>query len=75
MYLLDTHTLLWFLRGDSRLSAKAEKIISSTDSLTYVSCASFWEITISMKLAQFGSNLYVCSTKPLPGLFSHRKFY
>ena len=26
-YLLDTHTLLWFLTGDEKLSAKARRLI------------------------------------------------
>jgi len=30
-YLLDTHTLIWFLEGDHRLSAAANDIVSDAD--------------------------------------------
>lgn len=30
-YLLDTHTILWYLFGDSRLSKTAKQIIESND--------------------------------------------
>ena len=37
MYLLDTHTLLWFLRDDSRLSSTARSIIMDARSTTQAS--------------------------------------
>ncbi|MBP5448864.1 MAG: type II toxin-antitoxin system VapC family toxin, partial [Spirochaetales bacterium] len=43
-YLLDTHAILWYLYGDSRLSETARKIIESNN--CYFSYASFWEISI-----------------------------
>lgn len=42
MYLLDTHTLLWFLRDDSRLSSTARSIIMDARSTTQASCISLW---------------------------------
>ena len=45
MYLLDTHTLLWFLRDSPQLSKKALEIIT-TENKVYVSIASLWEIAI-----------------------------
>jgi PIN domain nuclease of toxin-antitoxin system len=42
--LLDTHALLWFLKGDNSLSAKAKKIISENNNIKYVSTATIWEI-------------------------------
>ena len=45
MYLLDTHTLLWFLRDSPQLSKKALEIIT-TENRVYVSIASLWEIAI-----------------------------
>lgn len=51
-FLLDTHTLLWFLSGDESLSKKAKsKIIDSSNSC-YVSIASLWEIAIKIKLGK-----------------------
>ncbi|WP_288430088.1 type II toxin-antitoxin system VapC family toxin [uncultured Agrobacterium sp.] len=43
-YLLDTHTLLWWLDGDKQLSATARDIISDTENAIYVSAVSAWEI-------------------------------
>lgn len=45
MYLLDTHTLLWFLHDSPQLSKKALNIIT-TEQYIYVSSASLWEIAI-----------------------------
>lgn len=42
-YLLDTHTLIWFLNGDKALSAKVRKAIESSDAVNFVSIASVWE--------------------------------
>jgi PIN domain nuclease of toxin-antitoxin system len=43
-YLLDTHSLLWWLNDDQQLSKVARDIIGSTDNDIYVSAASAWEI-------------------------------
>jgi PIN domain nuclease of toxin-antitoxin system len=43
-YLLDTHTLLWWLDGDKQLSNDAREIISDPENDIYVSAASAWEI-------------------------------
>ena len=44
--LLDTHTLLWWLLDDRRLSASARAAIEATANVTFVSAASAWEIAI-----------------------------
>lgn len=49
-YLLDTHTLIWFLNGDKQLSSKAKSIIEDTKNKKFVSIASFWEISIKLGL-------------------------
>ena len=49
-YLLDTHTLIWFLNGDKSLSIKARKAIESFDANNFVSIASLWEIAIKLSL-------------------------
>lgn len=51
-YLLDTHTLIWFLNGDRDLSAKARKAIESTEAINFVSIASLWEIAIKISLGR-----------------------
>ena len=51
MYLLDTHTLLWFLRDSPQLSKKALDIIT-TENKVYVSIASLWEIAIKKSIGK-----------------------
>ncbi len=51
MYLLDTHTLLWFLFRQDELSDKVKEIIQSSDDL-YVSVVSFWEIAIKQSIGK-----------------------
>ena len=51
-YLLDTHTLIWFLGGDKNLSTKAKKAIESTDAINFVSIVSMWEIAIKISLGR-----------------------
>jgi hypothetical protein len=42
--LIDTHVLLWFLAGDSRLSPQARAAVESAETLKFFSIASLWEI-------------------------------
>jgi PIN domain nuclease of toxin-antitoxin system len=44
--LLDTHTLLWFLRDDAKLSASAKALIEDPANRKLVSIATCWEIAI-----------------------------
>ena len=57
-YLLDTHTILWYLFGDNRLSKDARNIIESN--VCFYSYASFWEIAIkqSKKKLEFTRTVY-----------------
>jgi PIN domain nuclease of toxin-antitoxin system len=50
--LLDSHPLLWFLRGDSRLSASARSLIEDPANRKLVSIASCWEIAIKAQLGK-----------------------
>lgn len=49
-YLIDTHTLLWFVTDDPRLSKKAKKIYCAEGSRLYISIASAWEMAIKISL-------------------------
>jgi len=51
--MLDTHTLIWFLNGDPKLSQKARHAIENPDNLKIVSIASIWEIAIKISLNKF----------------------
>lgn len=57
-YLLDTHVILWYLFGDSRLSENAKKIIESDE--CFYSYVSFWEISIkqSKNKLEFSRSIY-----------------
>jgi PIN domain nuclease of toxin-antitoxin system len=44
--LLDTHALLWFLKGDASLSPAAKAAIEDPTNRKLVSVASCWEIAI-----------------------------
>jgi PIN domain nuclease of toxin-antitoxin system len=50
--LLDTHTFLWFLSGDARLSFAAREAISEPTNRVYVSAASVWEISTKHRLGK-----------------------
>ena len=49
MYLLDTHTLIWYLTSDAQLSKKALNAITSLSDV-YISSVSLWEIAIKKSI-------------------------
>jgi PIN domain nuclease of toxin-antitoxin system len=51
--LLDTHSLIWFLNGDEKLSEKAKTAIEDPENSKIVSIASIWEIAIKISLDKF----------------------
>ena len=54
--LLDTHTFLWFILDDTRLSPRAASIVSDTSNDIAVSPASLWEIAIKISLGKYSLN-------------------
>jgi PIN domain nuclease of toxin-antitoxin system len=54
-WLLDTHSLLWMLHGDKRLSKKAVHAIDGKLPL-YHSSVSFWEIAIKLSNKGFSND-------------------
>ena len=56
--LLNTHTILWYLFADPRLSKNAKDVIESN--ICFYSYASFWEISIkqSRKKLEFTHTVY-----------------
>ena len=50
--LLDTHALIWFISGDSRLGEQAKKAFLTQDNRLYFSKASLWEMTIKISLGK-----------------------
>jgi len=52
IYLLDTHTVLWFFDDSGRLSKKAIDAILDAESKKYVSIVSAWEMAIKINLGK-----------------------
>jgi len=50
--LLDTHTLLWWLDGDRRLSRRARAAIGDDGNAVFVSAASAWELATKARLGK-----------------------
>jgi len=50
--LLDTHTLLWFIAGNSNLSPASRKLIEGTENEKFVSAASIWETAIKVSIGK-----------------------
>lgn len=48
--LLDTHSFLWFIEDDPRLSEKAQTRIEEGTNELLVSVASLWEIAIKVRI-------------------------
>ena len=50
--LLDTHTFLWWITDDDRLSSHAREFIADGDNILFLSAASGWEIAIKARLGR-----------------------
>lgn len=50
--LLDTHSLLWFLSGDSKLSQLARNSIEDNSNEKFVSAGSLWETAIKVSIGK-----------------------
>jgi PIN domain nuclease of toxin-antitoxin system len=50
-YLLDTHTLIWFLENDPRLPSSTRITIETTSTL-FISIVSLWEIAIKANIGK-----------------------
>jgi len=51
-YLLDTHSLIWFIGGDEQLSYQAREEIENDENKIFVSIASLWEISIKSSIGK-----------------------
>ncbi|MBU7585687.1 MAG: type II toxin-antitoxin system VapC family toxin [Nostoc sp. TH1S01] len=50
--LLDTHTFIWWVIDDNRLSSTARNIIADPENNLFFSAASAWEIVIKVRLGK-----------------------
>ncbi|MBI2074162.1 MAG: type II toxin-antitoxin system VapC family toxin [Gemmatimonadetes bacterium] len=55
--LLDTHALLWWLSGDTRLSRAARRAIADESATVFVSAASAWEVATKARLGKLSDPL------------------
>jgi PIN domain nuclease of toxin-antitoxin system len=65
-YLLDTHSLIWFLAGDPQLSIRARQLIEDETNQLLVSAVSLWEMAIKFSIGKL--NL----VQPFDQLFPHQ---
>lgn len=50
--LLDTHILIWLLKGDKKIASERIRQIEDRNNELFVSIASFWEITIKASIGK-----------------------
>jgi len=60
--LLDTHTFLWWLDGDRRLSPRARAIIKDEENVVLVSAASAWEIATKVRVGKLPGAVEVATS-------------
>jgi PIN domain nuclease of toxin-antitoxin system len=51
-FLLDTHTLIWWMTTDARLSKAARLLIEKKENVSLVSAVSAWEIATKVRLGR-----------------------
>ena len=51
--LLDTHSFLWFVLSDSRLSGVVRAAIGDPNNTVHLSPASYWEIAIKVRIGKY----------------------
>ncbi len=83
-YLLDTHTLLWYLENNNRLTEKVKVLLEDTNNQLFISIASIWEIAIKMNIGKLTmlkpfenleNDLQMLDIKILPINFAHTQKY
>ena len=52
--LLDTHSFIWFIEGNPRLSETARTLITDGGNEVFLSVASLWEMAIKISLGKLG---------------------
>ncbi|MFZ5595559.1 MAG: type II toxin-antitoxin system VapC family toxin [Bacillota bacterium] len=79
--LLDTHTFLWWITDDDRLSGRIREIIGNIENELYLSAASGWEMAIKAGIGKLSlpgdlelfvsEQLSVNAINPLPIQMGH----
>jgi PIN domain nuclease of toxin-antitoxin system len=55
--LLDTHTLLWWLKDDEQLGLRARALIADPGSDVLVSVVTLWEIALKVRLGKLEADI------------------
>jgi PIN domain nuclease of toxin-antitoxin system len=55
--LIDTHTLLWFVRADTQLSSTAKTVMLDEANRKLVSMASIWELAIKINIGKLNLDI------------------
>lgn len=71
-YLLDTHTLIWAITENKKLSSVVKKVLEDSANTILVSSISFWEISLKFSLGKL--NLEGIRPDDFPSLVSEMKF-
>ena len=71
-YLLDTHTVLWFLQNAPELPDAVAARIEAEDAINHVSMASIWEMAIKVSLGKLAVPYSLESD--LPGILEDSGF-
>jgi PIN domain nuclease of toxin-antitoxin system len=58
-YLLDTHTFLWAVQEDDKLSAEAKLVLEDLDSRLYLSAISAFEVSNKYRLGKLPEYEYI----------------
>ena len=65
-YLLDTHSLIWFIGGEIQLSPRARQLIDDEGNELFISVASLWEMAIKFSIGKLDLG------RPFEELFPHQ---
>jgi PIN domain nuclease of toxin-antitoxin system len=52
-FLLDSHTLIWFFKGDTRLSDRVRILIEDENNQKLISIVTVWELSIKQSIGKF----------------------
>jgi PIN domain nuclease of toxin-antitoxin system len=56
-FLLDTHTFIWYVTNDSKLSSTARELINDGNNEVFLSIASIWEMAIKQSIGKLNFEL------------------
>jgi PIN domain nuclease of toxin-antitoxin system len=77
--LIDTHTALWLLGEDKRLSSSAEQMLTDVSNEVLLSAAVVWEVALKQSLGKldapdgFSALLIDAGAMPLPVTIEHAR--